>query len=596
MIFRTLNRTLSRTRWLQSRWIATTTAATTNDIPISSVPLAFLGITLSLGAGSVIYAASPSTPSPSSDTPSPTTPVSILALDSDDEAHLVNWSRTHEAHPKHLYQPDSVEELTSLVQYAHRTGRKLRPCGTFLSPNGIATGEDMMVSLAGIDKIKNINLCDQEVTVEAGIVVDVLLKELAKLGLTLANFSSIKEQQMGGWTQVAAHGTGATLPTVDEMITSMKLLTPALGIMELSNDQNPELFKLARVGLGSLGIVTELTLTCVPIHQLLEKTYVVHGVENVRAKHAELLQMYRHVRYMWIPGTDMCVVVVSNPTPNESHHQQDSGDDDDGFVPALQDDVSRNVPEEKNEKNDSSKQLRSLLMEIQPDMDISITKSMSFSQLRDQLLAHAPLDREWVQRVNNAEALFWQGEEGERVGWSDEILGFDCGGSQWVFEVCIPTGTLAAPNGSDIDFVTNLQHDLQKAELPAPAPIEQRWTASSTSPMSPAYSENHDEIFSWVGGIMYIPNENDREEINQTFQKYMNVMNKLSSKYGGHAHWAKIELPHEDDIDYFLNLMKMRRRLREKYPVDAFNRARGKLDPKGVLSNHLIDKLFGTGV
>ena len=215
MIFRTLNRTLSRTRWLHSRWIATTTAATTNDIPTSSVALAFLGITLSLGAGSVVYAASPSSPSPSSDTPSPTTPIEILALDSDDEAHLVNWSRTHEAHPKHLYQPDSVEELTSLVQYAHRTGRKLRPCGTFLSPNGIATGEDMMVSLAGIDKIKNINLCDQEVTVEAGIVVDVLLTELAKLGLTLANFSSIKEQQMGGWTQVAAHGTGATLPTVD---------------------------------------------------------------------------------------------------------------------------------------------------------------------------------------------------------------------------------------------------------------------------------------------------------------------------------------------------------------------------------------------
>ena len=37
---------------------------------------------------------------------------------------------------------------------------------------------------------------------------------LQPYGLTLENFSSVQEQQIGGWTQVAAHGTGASLPTV----------------------------------------------------------------------------------------------------------------------------------------------------------------------------------------------------------------------------------------------------------------------------------------------------------------------------------------------------------------------------------------------
>ena len=32
------------------------------------------------------------------------------------------------------------------------------------------------------------------------------------------NFASIREQQIGGFTQVGAHGTGATLPTVDEQV------------------------------------------------------------------------------------------------------------------------------------------------------------------------------------------------------------------------------------------------------------------------------------------------------------------------------------------------------------------------------------------
>merc|ERR1712216_1065027 len=137
--------------------------------------------------------------------------------------------------------------------------------------------------------------------------------------------------------------------------------------------------------------------------------------------------------------------------------------------------------------------------------------------------------------------------------------------------------------------------DLDIAGLPAPSPIEQRWTASSTSPMSPAYSTNANEIFSWVGGIMYMPEEDDttRAQVTDKFREYMKVMNALCERYQGHAHWAKIELPREDDVDYFLNVMKMKRRLKEKYPVDEFNQARKQLDPKGVLSNNMMDTLFG---
>lgn len=52
--------------------------------------------------------------------------------------------------------------------------------------------------------------------------------------------------------KVAAHGTGASLPTVEEMILRMKLVTPASGTIELSAAQAPELFQLAKVGRLSL--------------------------------------------------------------------------------------------------------------------------------------------------------------------------------------------------------------------------------------------------------------------------------------------------------------------------------------------------------
>jgi hypothetical protein len=58
------------------------------------------------------------------------------------------------------------------------------------------------------------------------------------------------------------------------MVVSMKLVTPAMGTLELSADKQPELFSLAKVALGSLGVVAEVTLQCVPAHRLVERTWV----------------------------------------------------------------------------------------------------------------------------------------------------------------------------------------------------------------------------------------------------------------------------------------------------------------------------------
>lgn len=171
-------------------------------------------------------------------------------------------------------------------------------------------------------------------------------------------------------------------------------------------------------------------------------------------------------------------------------------------------------------------------------------------------------------------------------------MGFECGGSQWVFEMCFPTGTLAEPTHADLDFVRDLRDALKAANIPAPAPIEQRWTASSSSPMSPAYSKNPDEIFSWVGGIMYMPTDSSREAVTRRFLDYRKIMNRIAERYGAHAHWAKIELPDPEAPDYAAQLARMRQHLRQRYSVDAFNAWRRSLDPKGILSNKLVSSLF----
>lgn len=111
--------------------------------------------------------------------------------------------------------------------------------------------------------------------------------------------------------------------------------------------------------------------------------------------------------------------------------------------------------------------------------------------------------RNVLLQVNQVEAEYWRKSEGIRVGWSDEILGFDCGGQQWVSEICFPTGTIKKPNMQDVKYIEQLMNLIKKEDIPAPSPIEQRWTARSQSPLSPAFSTDPDALSAWVSLSFY---------------------------------------------------------------------------------------------
>lgn len=480
--------------------------------------------------------------------------------------HLVNWSGTHECRTQRFHQPETQAELEATVKAAHEAGRKLRCVGSGLSPNGLGFNEGGMVSLALMDRILKVDEQKQQVTVQAGARVQAVADELRKHGLSLQNYASIREQTIGGFTQVSAHGTGALIPPVDEQVVAMKLVTPALGTIELSKTQDPELFELAKVGLGCLGVVAEVTLQCVPAHRLLEQTSVA-SVAEVQAQHAQRLKDNKHLRYMWLPHTDSVVVVTCNEVPQ-------------GQEPAI--------PAPKYSEDERLAPLRTLLSSRPEAPPAEEVQSLSATQLRDALLALGPLDCEWVKKVNAAEAQYWRRCEGSRVGWSDEILGFDCGGQQWVLETAFPTGTADKPDGSDLAYMKDLLRLVEVRNVAAPAPIEQRWTAGSSARMSPAAGPPG-SLHSWVGIIMYLPDSPDqRQAVTDSFRQYGRLVEQeLMAKYNATEHWAKIEVPAEA-----AELAAVQRRLAARYPTATFAAARRRLDPKNVLGSSHIDALM----
>jgi L-galactono-1,4-lactone dehydrogenase len=456
-----------------------------------------------------------------------------------------------------------------------------------------------MISLAAMDHIC-IDEEKMEVTCGAGARVSQVLAALSKKGLTLENFSSIQEQQMGGWTQVAAHGTGCGLSTVEEQVVRMKLATPTNGLMVLSADDEGWLFKWAKVGLGALGVVTELTLKVMPAMSLKESTTVL-GKDEVLKGHAERLQNYRHCRYMWVPNTEDTVVVLSNPT-TDTHTT--TGAAADATAP-----LSELLLRSTTSKGTAGAAAAAVSKEK--------VRAMSFAQLRDALLDLNPTDSAHIRAVNQAEAAFWRRaaqQQPQRVADSTDVLGFDCGGQQWVLEVCFPIGSLddigAAQRSAlgfyptiggskdgpkDLQFVQRVLKTIDHHGIAAPSPIEQRWSARSTSPMSPAFSVDPKAIFCWVGVIMYLPpsqTEDQRTAITRNFNEYIARLQPLFEEVGAKTHWAKVELPPADSPDYDDRLLSQQRQMRALYPVDEFMAIKAALDPRGILSNKLVESLF----
>lgn len=120
-----------------------------------------------------------------------------------EDLHTVsNWSGTHEVQTRNFHQPESVEELEKLVKEANEKRARIRPVGSGLSPNGIGLARAGMVNLALLDKVLEVDKEKKRVRVQAGIRVQGLVDEIKQYGLTLQNFASIREQQIGGIVQV----------------------------------------------------------------------------------------------------------------------------------------------------------------------------------------------------------------------------------------------------------------------------------------------------------------------------------------------------------------------------------------------------------
>lgn len=224
---------------------------------------------------------------------------------------LKSWAGNVAWRPKAVHRPRDEQEIAELVTQVSEGGGRLKPVGSRLSWSDINEVEGQHLLLLERMTAIDVQADARRARVQGGAVMSDIQRALAEHHLALDNIGSIVTQTAGGYTGTGTHGSGT--PLLSTFIEEMRLVDGTGRVRELTPASEPELFSAARVHLGCLGVVTEITFRCTEAFDLEERREII-PFDRVLADLDRYLGENDYVKLWWLPYTDVIQVYLYNRT------------------------------------------------------------------------------------------------------------------------------------------------------------------------------------------------------------------------------------------------------------------------------------------
>jgi FAD/FMN-containing dehydrogenase len=130
---------------------------------------------------------------------------------------------------------------------------------------------------------------------------------LLQAGQALANQGDIDYQALAGAVSTGTHGTGVRYGSFSTMVTAARMVLASGEVLFCSAQIEPEIFKAAQLGLGALGVLTEIVLQLVPAYRLHQRTWIASFEETI-AQLEHQVRVNDHFEFFWLPGYDSSVM------------------------------------------------------------------------------------------------------------------------------------------------------------------------------------------------------------------------------------------------------------------------------------------------
>jgi FAD-linked oxidoreductase len=222
-----------------------------------------------------------------------------------------NWSGTESATGVETLRPRSADELAAAVKSAAEQGRKLKAVGSGHSFTGCSVPQEVMIRMDGLASIIHADKESGRVMVGAGTGLGKLNAGLAAFDLAMANLGDIDKQTISGAISTGTHGTGARLGGLATQVVALDLVTADGSVLHCSAEENPDVFAAARVSVGALGVISSLTLQCVPAF-LLRAQEMPLPLGDVLDGFDHFADSNDHFEFYWFPHTDIALTKRNN--------------------------------------------------------------------------------------------------------------------------------------------------------------------------------------------------------------------------------------------------------------------------------------------
>jgi len=232
-----------------------------------------------------------------------------------------------------VFKASRVEDVAEVLQAAARSGVGVIARGAGRSYGDAAqNGGGEVLDTSGLDRIVSVDEGERLITAQAGATVAQLIARLAVHGLTLPVVPGTRYVTLAGAIASDIHGKNHHRDgALARHVVALSLCTPAHGLIQVSSEEDPELFYATLGGMGLTGIIVQATLRVEP----LTSRWLAADVDRTDGlqQTLELMSAPERHRYSvaWLdlladgPKMGRAVVSQADPLPADSAAPQRGG-------------------------------------------------------------------------------------------------------------------------------------------------------------------------------------------------------------------------------------------------------------------------------
>lgn len=238
-----------------------------------------------------------STPAKETDRPSRTT----------SPGSLLSSTGLHQFSPERLVFAQCEADISDAIKQAAEQRQPVRAIGSMHSYAPIFATEGTCIVLEQYNQLLKVE--DDQVTVQSGMTLSELNKHLADNGLALPVCSAIALQTISGAISTATHGSSYYHPSLSGYVRQMRLVRADGSLVELS--AGDPAFDAAVVSMGLLGIISTVTIACIPAFWLNAKKQSLSATEFIN-QFDSLHHNNQYLDVKYVPITDRVQILTMN--------------------------------------------------------------------------------------------------------------------------------------------------------------------------------------------------------------------------------------------------------------------------------------------